>query len=141
MIVGCGAGKKDALVCGTVTGIILGFCGLLMYAASPTPSFASTSVPALTLAEKIGKNFKLFYGITIYFSMFTTAIGNFFGVINSLNNHRIPAKYLAPLVCILASVVALSGFTFLINTLYTVIGYAALVLTFLLISYSVKKLK
>lgn len=131
---------KDAIFCGTVTGLILGVCGLLMYAASLTPSFAKTAVPALTLANKIGKNFKLFYGLTIYFSMFTTAIGNFFGFVNSIYVSNISKKILALLVCILASSVALLGFTFLINTLYVVIGYASLVLTFFLISYSVKKL-
>ena len=131
---------KDAIFCGTVTGIILGICGLLMYAASLTPSFAKTSVPALTLANALGKNFKLFYGITIYFSMFTTSIGNFFGFLNSIHIFNIPKNLLGLFVCILASLVALLGFTFLVNTLYTVIGYAALVLTFFLISYSVKKL-
>ncbi len=133
--------KKDAVFCGILTGVILGACGLLMYAASLTPSFAKTSVPALTLADKIGKNFKLFYGITIYFSMFTTAVGNLFGFLNSICVSCISPKYLALPTCVLASSIALLGFTFLIDTLYVVIGYAALVLTFLLIIYSVKKLK
>ena len=134
---------KGAVTAGLTGGIILGISGLFMYLASLTPDFSHTQLPALTLAHEISDNFSIFYGITIYIAMLTTALGSGYGFISTVMEHfpklsRIPV---AIGVCVFSASISLLGFSRLVNTLYTAIGYAAILLTFLLISYSLKRLK
>ncbi len=138
-----GLSYKKCITSGALCGIILTLCGFFMYCASLTPSFALTTVPALTLARKIEENFGIFYTLTIYFSMLTTAVGSGFGVIKILREKFLGTKdfFICSFICICGYFVASFGFTALVNTLYTSIGYCALLLTFLLIKYSLKTLK
>lgn len=135
--------RKSAAAAGLYGGVLLGICAVLMYLSSLADGFASTTLPALTLASKHSRFFGIFYGITIYFSMLTTALGNGFGVLETIHSKFpvFPRKTLSAMLCITAFIIALSGFDTLVNKLYTVIGYCSVPLTFLLVSYSLKKLR
>ncbi len=134
--------RKNALLSGLLGGMLLGVCSILMYLSSRADGFCVSNLPALTLAMKQNRFFGLFYGITVYFSMLTTALGNGFGFIEILRK-KLPSMHrtvISFIMCSSASFVALSGFDTLVSKLYTLIGYCALLLTFLLVSYSLKKL-
>lgn len=138
--------RRESLVAGLLGGGILGVLGAVMYFVSLNPSYALSELPALSAADSIDKNFGLFYGILIYFSMLTTAVGNGFGLISvllqKLKNDGFPVKFtLSLILTIAASLASLCGFSRLIGSLYVAVGYSAVLITFLLISYSVKKLK
>ncbi len=134
--------RKSAVASGILGGILLGICSLLMYFSSLTEGFGLSSVPALALAMKYSRFFGVFYGITVYFSMLTTALGNGFGLVEIIRKKfpGVSSVSLSLILCISAFFIALSGFTTLVSKLYTAIGYCAIVLTFLLVSYSLKKL-
>ncbi len=135
--------RKTALYSGLLGGILLGICGLLMYLASISDGFLLTQLPALTLALDINRSFGIFYGIVIFFSMLTTAIGNGYGFMKVISSKfsDVPNYLTATLMCASGSALALLGFSTLVNTLYTLLGYAALLLTLLLSIYSLKKLR
>jgi len=138
----CIYSRKCGIYAGITGGVILGFCGLLMYLASIYSDF-STGLPALTLAMKTSHYFGIFYGIALYFSMLTTALGNGYAVVDIIKRTApaTPRFIVAFAVCASAVLPALWGFGNLVNSLYTAIGYGAVLLTFLLVSYSLKKLK
>ncbi|MDP4118514.1 MAG: hypothetical protein Q8873_04920 [Bacillota bacterium] len=135
--------KKGAVAAGLLGGIILCLAGLFMYFASLSNNFLSEEIPALALAHKVGENFGVFYGITIYFSMVTTALSNGYGFIRQCEEKlpHISFPVLAAFVVLFCSIASFLGFSRLVSTLYMSIGYAAILLTFLLVFYSVKSLK
>lgn len=134
--------RKCAVFAGISGGIVLGLCGLLMYFSVSCCRF-STQLPALSLAMSFSSGFGIFYGITLYFSMLTTALGNGCAVMEILKKKlpQAPAILLSFVICSSAVIPAMWGFANLVSSLYTIIGYGAVLLTFLLISYSLKKLK
>lgn len=139
----CIFSKKQAVSTGLCGGILLAICSLLMYICSLSENFGLCELPAVALALKHGRFFGTFYGITVYFSMLTTAVGNGFGFIESVceNLPGYSRRVIAFLLCASSSLIALLGFGTLVNKLYTVIGYGALLLTLLLVFYSLKQLK
>ena len=74
--------------------------------------------------------------------MLTTALGNGYGVLDAFCKQHtdIHPGFAGFLLCASAALLALLGFGTLVNTLYTAIGYAAVLLTLLLVIFSLKKL-
>ncbi len=135
--------KMGTVKAGLWGGILLGIAGLFMYYSSLTEGFSAYTVPALALAHKVGDNFALFFGITIYFSILTTAISCGYGLISEIHG-KFPCLSLpivSLLVVVSACILSALGFSELVNTLYTALGYAAVLLTLLLINFSLKELK
>lgn len=140
----CGMKKymptSTAAIWGGVLGsVLIGLCGLSIYYVSLYPDFYLTQIPALTFASFMGEHFKLFYGLTIYIAMLTTAISCGQGILNL----AAPGKQLRynALLCGSACIFALLGFSNLINYLYSFFGYVGLFITFIVCKECMKEFK
>ncbi len=130
--------SRAACIGGIAGGALLCIGALCIYAASLTPGVYLYEVPALTAAGHIGKYFRLYYGIVIYMAMLTTAVSCGMGFIRSLNPK--PTTFLPLAVCILASLLALAGFSRLVQVFYTAFGYIGIFITIMVLRQSIKEI-
>lgn len=124
---------------GLLGSIFIGICGLSIYYVSLYPDFYLTQMPALTYAAFMGKHFKLFYGLTIYIAMLTTAISCGQGVLGlAPEGKRLPYTFL---LCGSCCILALLGFSTLVSYLYSFFGYLGLFITAIVCKECLKELK
>ncbi len=124
---------------GLLGSIFIGVCGLSIYYVSLYPDFYLTQMPALTYAAFMGKHFKLFYGLTIYIAMLTTAISCGQGVLSlAPESKRLPYTFL---LCGSCCLLALLGFSTLVGYLYSFFGYVGLFITAIVCKECLKELK
>ncbi len=134
--------KREAVFAGFTGGGLLGALGLIMYLISVKPGFMTAELPALRAANIINANFGVIYGVLIYFSMLTTVIGNAYGLVSAICARFGFSFFPTSAVIILCACAAsVLGFSRLVGSLYVSVGYAAVLITVLLMVYSLKKLK
>lgn len=134
--------EREAVFAGLTGGGLLGTLGLIMYLISVKPGFMTAELPALRAANIINANFGVIYGVLIYFSMLTTVIGNAYGLVSVICG-KFSFPYLPTVAAIIlcAGAASVLGFSRLVGSLYVSVGYAAVLITVLLMVYSLKKLK
>lgn len=124
---------------GLLGSIFIGLCGLSIYYVSLYPDFYLSQMPALTFAAFMGNHFKLFYGLTIYIAMLTTAISCGQGVLGlAPKGKRLHCNIL---LCGSCCVLALLGFSNLVNYLYSFFGYIGLLITVIVCKECLKEFK
>lgn len=133
------SGPASAIWGGLLGSIFIGLCGLSVYYVSLYPDIYFSQMPALTFASFMGKHFKLFYGLTIYIAMLTTAISCGQGILNLAPEGKRLRYNL--LLCGTCCILALVGFSNLVNYLYSFFGYVGLFITAIVCKECLKELK
>lgn len=118
--------KKTAIKGGLLGGLFLGILALfiLMPSLILYNDISTLELPMLNISSYSDYRGKYLYSIILWFAMFTTAIGNGFGIITRLQPiFNIGQKKLCFLFCLISIFLAKFGFSNLIIVLYPVFGY------------------
>lgn len=118
--------KRSAIGGGLMGGLGLGLMAIFLFL--PTLIFYTdikgVEIPMMVIASKFGKEMKILYGILLWFAMLTTAIGNGFVFIQSVERRmKINHMLVCIFFCIGTTPLAKIGFKNLIDTLYPLFGY------------------
>lgn len=124
---------------GLLGSIFIGLCGLSVYYVSLHPDIYFSQMPALTFAAFLGKHFKLFYGITVYIAVLTTAVSCGQGILESVPQKK--RLFCNALLCVVCFLLSHLGFSSLINHLYSLFGYIGLFITVIVCKECCKELK
>ncbi|MEJ8554494.1 YkvI family membrane protein [Tepidibacter sp. Z1-5] len=118
--------KKTAIKGGVLGGLFLGILALfiLMPSLILYNDISTLELPMLNISSYSDSRGKYLYSIILWFAMFTTAIGNGFGIITRVKPiFNLEQKKLCFLFCLLSIFLAKFGFSNLIMVLYPVFGY------------------
>lgn len=118
--------KKTAIKGGILGGLFLGILALsiLMPSLILYNDVSTLELPMLNISSYSDYRGKYLYSIILWFAMFTTAIGNGFGIITRIKPiFNIEQKKLCFLFCLISIFLAKLGFSNLIMILYPVFGY------------------
>ncbi|WFD11063.1 hypothetical protein [Tepidibacter hydrothermalis] len=118
--------KQTAIKGGLLGGLFLGILALFIL----TPSLilyndvSTLELPMLNISSYSDYRGKYLYSIILWFAMFTTAIGNGFGILTRIKPmFNIGQKKLCFLFCLISIFLAKFGFSNLIMILYPLFGY------------------
>ncbi|RKD32062.1 hypothetical protein [Thermohalobacter berrensis] len=137
--------KKTALKGGIFGGLGLGV--LALFIGVPllgyTTDINGLEVPMLKIAENLGNNGSLLYGIILWGAMFTTALSNGFGFIKRISSLlKVNQPIFSIIFCISAIPIARIGFTKLIITIYPLFGYLGFIIfVFIVGRFFIKEFK
>lgn len=115
-------GKYGAVLGGifmSILGLIIALAIFLNYEI-----IKQTQIPMLAIANKFSNSIKYIYLIVFMLAVFSTAIGNFFGLCENLEQKKIPQPKI--FVSILAIIFANIEFSRLISKIYPAFGYIGL---------------
>ncbi|CAH2214642.1 YkvI family membrane protein [Tepidibacter aestuarii] len=118
--------KKNAIKGGILGGLFLGILALfiLMPSLILYNDISTLELPMLNISSYSNYRGKYLYSIILWFAMFTTAIGNGFGIITRIKPiFNIDQKKLCFLFCVISIFLAKFGFSNLIMILYPIFGY------------------
>lgn len=120
--------KKGALW-GSV-GLGLGAAAILWAVFVTLPQSGRYAVPMIYVAGLLSPLVQQLYSLVLFAEIYTTAVGSLFGFIMRLSAHKsVRAKrYITVSACLGALIASRVGFTDLVRTLFSIVGYAGLLL-------------
>ncbi|MEJ6951957.1 YkvI family membrane protein [Natronospora cellulosivora (SeqCode)] len=139
--------KKENIVLGGILGgFLLVLLCILIYIALISSFYADPQeeIPLLFIASRVGSLIHIFYIITLYFAMLTTAIANYYAFTKRLIVLvKIKYEYALLLSIIFILPLVPSGFSALVDKLYPIFGYLGIfiILVYFCIKFWQKKLK
>lgn len=125
---------------GILGGIGLGFMLLASHfaLAGLMPDVQQFDIPIAEVIKDFGWIILLLFLLVIYGEVFTTLIGNVFGLSRQITSLvQLPEKWLILMILLTSFVISQIGFSSLVSNLYPIFGYMGLALLFML---AVKKL-
>ncbi|ADG82271.1 YkvI family membrane protein [Thermincola potens] len=138
-------GKKNALLAGgLIGGLLLGALASLINLAILSnlagPLAKLPEVPMLQLAASVGRPFQLFYAIILWAEIFTTIIGNVYGVTTRIvEGFNLSYKRTLTVIMLLAVCFSQVGFSRLVGFLYPLFGYVSLIFLVALFTRPLKR--
>jgi uncharacterized membrane protein YkvI len=120
--------KKGALW-GSI-GLGVGAVAILGAVFVTLPNSANYAVPMIYVAGVISPFVQQVYSIVLFAEIYTTAVGSLFGFVMrlSVKKSEQTKKYITVVACFGALVASRVGFTDLVRILFSIIGYAGLLL-------------
>lgn len=122
-------------------GIGLGFMLIASHLAlqSVMPSALEAEIPMALILSHIGWIILVLFIVVIYGEVFTTLIGNVFGITRQIHTvyEKLPEKWVILMILLTSFVISQIGFSSLVQYLYPLFGYLGLVL---LLFLAVKRL-
>lgn len=118
--------KKTAIKGGVLGGLFLGILAffILMPSLILYSDVSASELPMLNISSYSDYRGKYLYSIILWFAMFTTAIGNGFGIITRIKQmFNISQIKICFLFCFISIFLAKFGFSNLIMILYPIFGY------------------
>src|SRR5690606_2091478 len=112
-------------------GIGLGFMLLASHVAlqSLMPGALELDVPMALIVKDIGFLVLVLFLLVVYGEVFTTLIGNVFGLARQIvNTFKLPEKWTVIMILLTSFVISQVGFSSLVSHLYPFFGYLGLVL-------------
>jgi uncharacterized membrane protein YkvI len=112
-------------------GIGLGFMLICSHFAlhSMMPGISKLQIPMGELIKGFGSWVHILFLFVIYGEIFTTLIGNVFGISRQvISKYDIPEKWLVIMILLASFLISQMGFGFLLSYLYPIFGYMALIL-------------
>ncbi|KAA0546130.1 hypothetical protein FZW96_17610 [Bacillus sp. BGMRC 2118] len=101
------------------------------------PNMTAYSIPMAEIIKQIGTVLHILFVIVIYGEIYTTLIGNVYGISRKLSGTSTPKKSIIIMILVICYFVSLIGFDSLIKYLYPLFGYIGCVV---LLSLMVKKM-
>jgi uncharacterized membrane protein YkvI len=101
------------------------------------PDMTAYSIPMAEIIKTIGTVLHLLFVLVIYGEIYTTLIGNVYGIARKLSSSDKPNKAIILSILLICYFISLIGFDSLVKYLYPVFGYMGCVI---LLSYMMKKL-
>ena len=127
--VGAKAGSKRKCYRGALWGALgLGVGISCIYIALLT-NIVDTSgleVPMIAIASNLSNGIKILYAVILFAEVYTTAVGNLYGLVRRLSGKESPSFRMAAGLIILAFGVSQFGFSNMIQYLYPAVGYGGL---------------
>lgn len=123
-------------------GLGLGFMLLASHLALQPmiPQVLQLDIPMAVVIKDIGQFVLLLFLVVIYGEVFTTLIGNVFGMTRQIrNNYKLPEWWVIIIILLTSFIISQIGFSSLVSYLYPLFGYMGLVLLFLVISARISK--
>jgi uncharacterized membrane protein YkvI len=131
--------KKTAIKGGVLGGLFLGILAffILMPSLILYSDVSASELPMLNISSYSDYRGKYLYSIILWFAMFTTAIGNGFGIITRIKQmFNISQIKICFLFCFISIFLAKFGFSNLIMILYPIFGYISfLIMIFALLKF------
>jgi len=119
--------KSDAIKAGVMCGITLFALSAVLWFVLSTRTKWSMQLPILHAMAGISKAANILYIPVLYIAMLTTAVSSGFGVIKTINaRFNINGLFIIAVMCALAAIISLSGFSQLVEKLYSLFGVAGL---------------
>lgn len=116
---------------GVAGGIVLGFMLVASHLALHTlmPEALEMDVPMAFVIKEIGVVILALFLLVVYGEVFTTLIGNIFGLARQIvNTFQLPENWTIIMLLLTSFVISQAGFTSLVSHLYPFFGYLGLVL-------------
>ncbi|AVV55808.1 hypothetical protein C7121_06480 [Paenibacillus glucanolyticus] len=112
-------------------GIGLGFMLLVSHFAmsSKMPEILQYDIPMAEIIRDFGRFFHVLFLLVIYGEIFTTLIGNVFGISRQIQSlYNLPKSWLVLGILLASFLISQAGFTSLLTYLYPLFGYMGLIL-------------
>lgn len=137
--------KRSAIKGGVMGGLGLGIMSIfiLLPLLILYKDVHTLEIPMIKSATYIGSYGGVLYSIILWSAMFTTAVGNGFGLISRVSDIiKIDFRVVALILCIVTIPFAKLGFSNLVSTIYPIFGYiSTLFLTLFIILSTYKRFK
>jgi uncharacterized membrane protein YkvI len=129
---GCEAEDESVLKWGGIWGGVgLGFMLLVSHFAmnSMMPEIVKFEIPMAEIIRDFGLYFHILFVLVIYGEIFTTLVGNVFGITRQIQStYHLPRNLLVITTLLACYVISQAGFTFLLSYLYPIFGYLGIIL-------------
>lgn len=116
-------------------GIGLGSMLLIYHFAlnSRLPEMLGYDIPMAEIVQDLGPFLHVLFLLVLYGEIFTTLIGNVFGITRQLQClYKVPEKMTMLMILLACFVISQAGFSFLLSYLYPMFGYVGILLLILL---------
>ncbi len=115
--------------------IIIILLGIIMFLLllNINTDISKIELPAVYAVSNFGKIYQYIYGIIILGAIITTAISSAFGFLNNVSENHEQYILLNKLICFISVIVAMFGFSNLVNSLYPLFGILGIIQLILII--------
>ena len=134
--------KRSAIAGGVMGGLGLGLLSLfiLLPLLILYKDVYQIEIPMIKAASYIGSGGEVIYSVILWIAMFTTAVGNGFGLVSRISVvTKMNFKIVAVILCATTVPFARIGFSNLVNTFYPIFGYIGALFLFLFVFISIYK--
>ncbi len=125
---GAGASRKRTLLGGAVLGALglgLGMAAIYLCVMTNIGRAYGMEVPMIAAASAISPFVRLLFSLVLFGAVYTTAVGNLFGLVQRLS-YRLPHWMFAAAATALAFAAAQFGFSSMVKFLYPAVGYGGM---------------